>query len=202
MEYITNWNYSILDADGELEPLLTSDEFDEMTAAKYENDPRVDSMIKSATTAVREYCGWHVSGRHVCRWVGHSAETGRLIKLPAKFVTSIESVKVGACVLTEDAYFFKTNGLLYLVTPPHDRGYMDIEVEYVAGFEGESAAGIKELIMHRVTHALAQSFGVQSETAGGVTVSYNANWINNARATALVDDNKDMLQPYRITEVY
>ena len=61
---------------------------------------------------------------------------------------------------------------------------------------------IKELIAHRVTHALASSAGVQSETAGGVSVTYSANWINSSRATALADDNKEVLAPYRVRGVF
>ena len=61
---------------------------------------------------------------------------------------------------------------------------------------------IKELIAHRVTHALAQSYGVQSEAAGGVSVTYNATWTNNARATALPSDNKEVLAPYRLQGVF
>jgi hypothetical protein len=64
------------------------------------------------------------------------------------------------------------------------------------------AAAIKELVAHRVTHALASSSGVQSETAGGVSVTYNASWVNGSRATALADDNKEVLQPYRIQGVF
>ena len=56
--------------------------------------------------------------------------------------------------------------------------------------------------MHRVTHALANSYGIQSESSGGVSVTYSANWINNSRATALADDNKEVLEPYRLRGVF
>jgi hypothetical protein len=61
---------------------------------------------------------------------------------------------------------------------------------------------VQELIAHRVTHALASSAGVQSETAGGVSITYNATWTNSARATALADDNKEVLAPYRLRGVF
>ena len=61
---------------------------------------------------------------------------------------------------------------------------------------------IKELIAHRVTHAMASTSGVQSETAGGVSVTYNAAWTNNSRATALADDNKEVLAPYKVRGVF
>jgi hypothetical protein len=61
---------------------------------------------------------------------------------------------------------------------------------------------IKDIIAHRVTHALANSYGVSSEAAGGVSVTYNANWINSSRATALPTDNKEVLEPYKLTGVF
>ena len=44
--------------------------------------------------------------------------------------------------------------------------------------------------------------GITSEAAGGVSITYNANWINSARATALPDDNKEVLAPYRLQGVF
>ena len=43
---------------------------------------------------------------------------------------------------------------------------------------------------------------VVSESVGGVSVTYNANWTNSARATALADDNKEVLSPYRLRGVF
>jgi hypothetical protein len=43
---------------------------------------------------------------------------------------------------------------------------------------------------------------VQSEAAGGVSVTYNATWTNSARATALPSDNKEVLAPYRLQGVF
>jgi hypothetical protein len=62
--------------------------------------------------------------------------------------------------------------------------------------------GIKELIAHRATHAAASSNGITSEAAGGVSVTYNAGWVNSARATALPSDNKEVLAPYRLQGVF
>ena len=77
-----------------------------------------------------------------------------------------------------------------------------ITVAYTAGVSGALMGGLKELVAHRITHALASSNGVNSETAGGVSVTYNANWINSARATALPDDNKEVLAPYKVRGVF
>jgi hypothetical protein len=72
----------------------------------------------------------------------------------------------------------------------------------INGYVSLSMDGIQELIAHRVTHALASSNGITSEAAGGVSVTYNANWINSARATALPDDNKEVLAPFVVRGVF
>ena len=77
-----------------------------------------------------------------------------------------------------------------------------LAVAYTAGLPDGLMDGIQELISHRVTHALASSAGVQSESAGGVSITYSANWINSARSTALPDDNKEVLAPYRVRGVF
>jgi len=58
------------------------------------------------------------------------------------------------------------------------------------------------LTAHRVTHAVTSSYGVTSEAAGGVSITYNASWAGNTRATALPDDNKEVLLPYRVGGVF
>ena len=75
-------------------------------------------------------------------------------------------------------------------------------MEYTAGLPDQLMGAVMELTAHRLTHALASSNGVTSETAGGVSITYNANWINSARATALPDDNKEVLAPYKLQGVF
>ena len=99
-------------------------------------------------------------------------------------------------------YYADTNGVLHVFdTKPYKR-YAVIAVDYIAGLTDELMAPIKELIAHRVTHAMAVPAGVTSESSGGVSVTYNANWINNSRATALAGDNKELLIPYKVQGVF
>ena len=104
----------------------------------------------------------------------------------------------------DETYVLMPNGILRVYGLPWSRLRMwtPIEIQYTAGIPDGSADGLKELIAHRVTHALESSGGVQSETAGGVSITYNASWTNNARATALADDNKEVLSPYRLRGVF
>jgi hypothetical protein len=194
----------------EVPGMMTLSEFNSMTAEKYLADSRVEPDIKAATAAIREFCGWHVYPSQACElnttfFDKRVSVVDRmlLIQLPATFVSSIELIQIGDEVIDE-TYVLMPNGILRVYGFGWSRFKMwtPVVIRYTAGLPEGAADGIKELIAHRVTHALASSEGVQSETAGGVSVTYNANWINNSRATALADDNKEVLSPYRLRGVF
>ena len=210
MSLLTTWGYTITDADA-LPPMLTDEEFDAMTANKYAGDARISPAISAASAAIRDYCGWHVYPSQACEWKerllygnGRIKRTGPdiLIQLPAAYVTGVTSVMIGDEPWTD--YALATNGIMRLFDVPRysvDRK-TEITVTYTAGLPGGLMAAIKELAAHGVTHALVSPAGIQSETAGGVSVTYAANWINSARASALGDESKDALTPYRLLEVF
>lgn len=209
MSILTPWGYDLTDVN-EIPCMMTLTEFNAMTAEKYLDDTRVEPDIKAATAAIREFCGWHVYPSQACElnttfFDKRVSVVDRmiLIQLPATFVSSIELIQIGDEVIDE-TYVLMPNGILRIYGFSWSRFKMwtPVVVRYTAGLPESAADGIKELIAHRVTHALASSEGVQSETAGGVSVTYNANWINNSRATALADDNKEVLSPYRLRGVF
>lgn len=202
MSLLTNWGYLIDQNVTELPEMLSQSTFGNMTAGKYSGDVRIPSMISAAQAAIRNYCGWHVYPSLPCIFEADSVSTGRVIQLPARFVSSVESVTFNGEELPPESYHLKNNGLLYFNRKFFGCSWGDIIVKYTAGVPDELMDAIKELIAHRVTHALAQSYGVQSEAAGGVSVTYNATWTNNARATALPSDNKEVLAPYRLQGVF
>lgn len=202
MSLLTNWGYLIDTDKTQLPDMINATEFNNLTAQKYSGDARIAQNMSAAQAAIRNYCGWHVSPPLPCIFDADSITTGRVIQLPARFVSSVESVTFNGEELPPESYHLKSTGLLYF-----DRRFLgcswgDIIVKYTAGVPDGLMDAIKELIAHRVTHALAQSYGVQSEAAGGVSVTYNATWINNARATALPSDNKEVLAPYRLQGVF
>lgn len=208
MSVLTNWGYTITDTDA-LTDMLSAEEFNEFTADKYAGDQRTEANIRAASTAIRNYCGWHVYPERACtldttfldRRIAR-VKNAMLIQLPAKYVTQVESVTIGGIAYT--SYVHETGGLLkvYDVSMAGLEEYTPVVVEYYAGLPDSLMDGLKELAAHRVTHALASSGGVQSETAGGVSITYSANWTNSARATALADDNKEVLAPYKLQGVF
>lgn len=210
MSLLTTWGYTITDAET-LPALLTPEEFNTFTANKYAGDARIEANIKAASDAIRNYCGWHLFPVQACSFSerllngnGRLKRSGPdiLIQLPAVFIPSVSSVEIGGKAWAD--YAVESNGLLRLfdVLPHMVTRKTEVSVTYSAGLPPMFRDAIKELIAHRVTHALASSAGVQSETAGGVSVTYSANWINSARSTALADDNKEVLSPYKLREVF
>lgn len=208
MSLMTNWGYTLTSVDS-LPSILTVEQFNAFTGNKYAGDPRVASNIQAAEAAVRNYCGWHVTTALACKvsttFFNYSVTKkpcGFLMQLPAAYVTAVSSVEIDG--VAHDKFVFEPNGILrvYGLSWHGLHEYSTIDVVYTAGITEAMAVGIRELIAHRVTHALASSNGVQSETAGGVSITYSANWINNSRATALADDNKEVLAPYVVKGVF
>lgn len=208
MSLLTTWGYT-LTGSNELTDMLTVTEFNDFTGNKYASDQRVEPNIEAASQAIRNYCGWHVYPSEACRmtttffdrrvtFIGNDL----LIQLPAMYITAVSKIEINSVECT--AYVAEPNGLLkvYDIDDTSLREYSPIVVEYTAGLPDALMDSIKELVSHRITHALASSNGIQSETAGGVSITYSANWTNSARSTALADDNKEVLEPYRLQGVF
>lgn len=201
----TLWGYDI-ESDG-MPPLITPDTLEELTAGKFAGDARIPKELEAASAGIRDYVGWHLYPSAECsveiNMLDEIVEhTGRdlLVQLPTKYLSEVESVTLGGTVYD---FSFKVNGILRVYDVPHilDRRLV-LAVNYTAGLPDELMGGIAELVAHRVTHSLVSSYGVTNETAGGVSITYNAAWINNSRATALPDDNKEVLAPYRLQGVF
>lgn len=208
MSLLTNWGYTITDVDV-LVNMLDEDEYNEFTANKYASDSRMAPTLAAASAAARAYCGWHVYPSESCKLSTTFFDKrvtevfgGILIQLPATYVTEIKSVMIGSTEHT--SYVLEPNGILRLYGVDWNGVYKHtpIVIEYVAGVPDELMGGLKELIAHQTIHALAGTTGVQSETAGGVSVTYNAAWVNSTRATDLSDNNKEVLAPYRLRGVF
>lgn len=212
----TPWGYKITNADS-LPDFLTPAEFALFTNNKFNSsDTRVMQNIAPATRSIQNYCGWHIYPNLECEMVYRIADirdsiigTDLIIQLPATYVTSVKSILLNA-KKTDDSwtgepttdYYLDESGIIRI----YDIGTFDrkslIRIVYDAGVGREQLDLVRELVAHRVVHAVTSPYGVNSETAGSVSVSYNAAWASNTRSTALPDDNKEILQPFRLKGVY
>lgn len=206
---LTPWGYTY-DAEA-LPDFLSATEFLNYTNGKFgSSDTRIASNIKSASEAVRNYCGWHVSPNLPCS-VNYNVHKLRdafvgpdlLVQLPATFVTEVSKIVLGGEVITDPERFeLDQSGLLKV----YDVGCLDrktkIFVEYKAGLPDTNIAVIKEIVANKVTHAVTNAYGITSEAAGGVSVTYNSTWSGRSSSTSLADDTREVLNAYKVKGVY
>lgn len=205
MSMLTNWGYTLTDNDY-LPPIMDSTDY-EAYSGRHDDVTRAELEIASASAAIRNFVGWHLFPSEACElstivldkriiFSGHDL----VVQLPARYVTEVTEVIIDGNVY--EHYHIDTAGILRVFGVPFVARYATVIVRYVAGLPDEMMHPIRELVAHRVTHAMAVPAGITSEASGGISVTYNANWINNSRATALAGDNKELLIPYKVQGVY
>lgn len=205
MNTLTNWGYMLVDTDGLLDMLDVSEY--QLYSGRNDDVKRVEAEISAACASIRNYVGWHLYPLRSCKLEVIASDRrviyngpDMLVQLPARLVQAVSSVEIDDVPCSH--FYIDPSGTLRIFdTAPANR-YSVIAIEYTAGLTDDLMAPIKELIAHRVTHAMAVPAGVVSEASGGVSVTYNATWINNSRATALMGDNKELLIPYKVQGVF
>lgn len=187
---LTPWGYSV----DELPPIVTAEEFETLTGGKHAGDIRIEPMLDAVSAVVRSYCNWHVSPELRC--TANLTASGRIAKLPALVVTGIESVTDGGEELDEGKYEWLPNGLVRRCCfKQWSQAWSGVSVAYTAGVED---AGLKQLVANLASGVLSAPTGVSSESAGNVSVSWDADL--SRVDSALNDRTKGMLRPYRLTE--
>lgn len=217
---LSPWGY-IYDAET-LPDLINATDFSKFTNGKFgTTDTRIAANIPSASASIRNFCGWHISPSLDCGMLYNVKDLrdafvgpDLLIQLPATYVTEVAKVVLNAKwnadaddwdgEIIEDADRFEFgmgDGLLKV----YDVGPMDrrakIFVKYTAGFADTMIPLIKEIACNSVARALTSSYGVTSETAGGVSISYSSTWSGRGSG-ALTDDTRETLEAYKVKGVY
>lgn len=214
---LTPWGY-IVDA-ATLPDFINATEFNNFTANKFAGDSRITSNIPSASAAIRNYCGWHISPSLTCGMVYRVqdlrdafAGPDLIVQLPATFITGVLKIVLDAVLNSETGEYegevaegFSVgmgDGLLRIYdVSPRDRK-SNIFIKYTAGFPDGSISPIKELTADLVTHAVVNPYGVNSEAAGGVSVSYSSTWAGQAGSTGLSNHSREVLSPYKLKGVF
>ena len=164
---LTAFGYEVED----LPPLISVDEFNLATGGAYAGDPRLDIALASASGLIRMACRWHVAPNLECTLT--TSASGRLLQLPALAVTDISSVTEDGRELAAGEYEYMRQGLLRRACfRDWTRTWGGITVNYSAGFD-EVPAELEDLVLARVQGELALPYGVKSESAGGVSISYS-----------------------------
>lgn len=215
MSTLTTWGYS-LTGSTPLPDLITEAEFNALTSSRYAGDTRLAPNIAAASNAIRNYCGWHIAPNLECEMVYNMRDlrdsfvgSDLLIQLPSVFVTGIKSILLDAHLeegewsgtVTTD-YDLDQSGLLRI----YDVGCFDrrakIRIVFDSGLSADQISAVKELTANRVVHAVVSSNGITSEAAGGVSVTYASSWASDTSSSGLMDNNKEMLESYRVKGVF
>lgn len=190
----TPWGYEV----EELPPLIDSETFDDATGGIYAGDPAAEYALNAASDAIRNACGWHVAPSVACK--ATLTPDGRLAKLPARLVTSIESVTDNGVELTSGQYEARHDGLIrrtcFQAFAPKWDGLV---VEYTAGFETAPDA-LVQAVVKVAEMAMTAGAGVASETAGNVSISYQSE--ASALASLAASRMMGAFAPYRLVSAH
>ena len=190
---LTPWGYEV----EELPTIIDADTFDEITGGRYSSDTRVQTAIDAATAAIRAYCGWHVAPVLACEYVA-DGERGD-IWLPFVGLRSVGAVEFDG--VAQVVKGFNRLGRVRTDRPQPCGGLGNVRVEYVAGFDLAAAPDLAAVIAQRVVaHVALGSYGIASESAGGVSVSYSGQALEDAGGAYLPQSVRDALAPYRLVK--
>ena len=182
-----------------MDPIIPEIEFHDRTGDAYIGNPRVMSALYAATQAVRNYCGWHICPSLEC--TAFLTGGSKVVRLPAAYVSEIESVKEDGTDLPEGQYEWRRDGLLRRACFKNWSGKWDgIEVEYMAGYDLCAVPDLAEAVCSIAAGVLSVAAGVTSESADGVSVSYSQS--ASSIAAALTPQMKKALDAYKVVNAY
>jgi hypothetical protein len=207
MSLLTPWGYTLVDL-STLSSIITTENFNTATANKYATDSRVASALQSASQSVRDFCGWHLAPSTLCEFSTTFFDRrvtrvngDLLVQLPARFVSAITSLKIDGNDCT--TFVLEHNGILRIYDAPGGLyPYSPIVIKYTAGLPDTLSVSLQAVVVNRAVKILTANNGVQSETAGGVSISYNAQWVNDALASGLSSTEEAALAPYKLRGVF
>lgn len=143
--------------------------------------------IKAAQAAIRRECGWHVMPNVALSGVINS-RGGTVIRLPARHVTSIESLTDRDGNKLAYAYDPET-GLVESLSGGFPAGIAAIHYSIHAGFD--DAPDVQQVLISAAKRAGMSPIGlVTSQSTNGSSASYDA--------VSLMQDEKDKLKPYKL----
>ena len=184
----TPWGYDV----ASLPALLTEAEFHVITCNRHadKSAAQIETALAVASAAVRNVCGWHVSPSLECHAVltagdELTGERTRVVPLPASFVSGVYTVAEDGEELAEGQFAVMRNGLLRRTCfKTWSNAWNGVEVTYQAGYDAAAVPDFTSAVAHVVEAALSVPFGVNSESAGGVSISYSSEMSAIAALTA------------------
>lgn len=189
----TAWGYEV---EGSIPPLLTANEFDSMTGGKWVGDLRATSALTAASQAIRNACGWHIAPQLTC----HATLTaeGKLVKLPANYVSEIESLtEDGTALIDGQDFEWRHDGLIRRACFKNFTSkWGGVVVDYTAGYDAEAVGDLAQAVAGIAEAVLTLPAGVMSESADGVSISYSST--AQGIANSMTDRFRAQIAPYKL----
>lgn len=177
-----------------LPPLLTTTEFSAGTKGKVSaDDPRLPQLIEGASTAIRRYCGWHVTPV-VEETITLDGAGGSLLLLPTLNVEDITSVTVNGTALDVAELEWSQKGMVRRNCWPHK--FRSIVVTYRHGFE--TAPDLMQIAQQVVANAISSPLGATSEQAGALSVSWATTAPGVSGGLSLLQRDYAVLDQYKL----
>lgn len=190
----TPWGYDVAET---IEPLLSADEFNALTGGAFSGNPRVEAALNAASQVVRNYCGWHICPSMSC--TAEPYGDGQIRRLPAAYVSEVESVTEKGETLEASAYEWRKDGLIRKAGK-WACGWNAVEVTYTAGYDIDAVPDLAEAVTAITAGVLSVSAGIQSESADGVAISYSSS--ASSIAAGLTGSQKTALEEYKVVTAH
>lgn len=193
---LTAWGYEV----DSLPDLITPEQFSDATDGRYDGDGRIPGAIAAASAAIRSFCGWHVAPALDCS-ITLDGEAGD-IWLPTCALNSVASATVNGAEVEVTGH--NRRGRVRLAGCGYWRGGLgNVTVDYNAGFDSDIAPDLVSIVAKRVVAEVAlTTYGVASESAGGVSISYSGTALSDSGGTYLPDDVRQALMPYKLVRAH
>lgn len=186
----TPWGYSV----DELPAILSPQELRALMPTLSSTDDTLAAVLDNVSSAVRDYCGWHVSPVLECTYVNNG--DGPLLMLPAMGVQSVKSLTVDG---DEPAFEWDASGMIRLKGGEFPEGWRNVTAVYSAGF---SSASVAQVVAQIAANMLTASPGVREEHAGQVGITYNQTGSGITGGVSVLERDRALLAPYKLARAW
>lgn len=188
MTVMTPWGYTV----ESLPPLITVEHFRLICPGFSSTDYAIQSALDAVSSAIRNYCGWHVAPNLECTFTGNGEY--RTLMLPALGVTGVTSLEIKGDAIGE--YEWTSAGMVKLKSSTFPDEWRSVECVYNAGFEG--ADDVCQVAAQIAANAIAAAPGVANERAGNVSITYNQTGAGITGGVSLLPRDYALLAPYKL----
>lgn len=151
--------------------------------------------IRAAQSAVRRFCGWHVAPS-VSEVLRVDSYGGRVLHLPSKHVTAIESVSVDGEDLAGQ-FDWSEAGTVVLRSGSWPDRPGAVQVSLTHGWDVDEAPEVAALILAVGKRARTQPGVIASQSVNGASVAYQTAG-GAPLSVPLLEIEKSMLATYRL----